>query len=133
MRVVLDTNVLIAAFASRGLCAEVFEICVESHSIILSDFILAEVREKLDQKVRLPRPHIKEIITYLKAMAEIVEPAPLAAGVCRDSDDLNIIDTAVSGGAELLVTGDADLLILKEFMGVNIVTPRGFWERLRAV
>lgn len=130
MRVVLDTNVIVAAFAARGLCAEVFEVCIEKHSLIVSDYILAEVKEKLAQKIHLPQPYISEIITYLKNIAEIVNPAPIDSNVCRDSNDADIIGTAVGGGADLLITGDGDLLVLEEFMGVEIVTPRGFWERL---
>jgi len=132
VRVVLDTNVIIAAFAARGLCAEVFEVCLEGHTIILSNHILTEIKEKLGQKVHLPKKEIREIIAYLKAMAVIVEPSPLPSYICRDANDINIIGTAVSGGADLLVTGDNDLLVLKEFRGINIVSPRGFWERLSA-
>jgi predicted nucleic acid-binding protein len=45
MRIVLDTNVIVAAFAARGLCADVFEVCLENHTIIISEFILSEVEK----------------------------------------------------------------------------------------
>jgi putative PIN family toxin of toxin-antitoxin system len=130
VRVVLDTNVIVAAFAARGLCAEVFEVCLEKHNVIISDYILSEVQEKLDRKIRLPKNYISEIIAYIKDIAEFVNPVFIAADVCRDSDDADIIGTAVGGGAEFIITGDDDLLVLKEFKGIEIVTPRGFWERL---
>jgi predicted nucleic acid-binding protein len=52
--------------------------------------------------------------------------------MCRDSDDDLVLATAVAAGAELIVTGDDDLLVLKEYEGVAIVSPRQFLERLDA-
>ncbi|MCI2426382.1 PIN domain-containing protein [Candidatus Acetothermia bacterium] len=62
MRVVLDTNVIVAAFAARGLCAEVFEVCLTDHGIVLSEHILSEVAEKLIDKICLPPNIVQEII-----------------------------------------------------------------------
>lgn len=130
MRVVLDTNVIVAGFAARGLCAEVFEVCLENHSIILSDYILAEVQEKLDLKIRLPQNYINEIIAYLRETGEVVHPEALPLPVCRDSDDDAVIGTALAGNADFIITGDGDLLVLGKFKKIEIVTPRVFWERL---
>lgn len=130
MRVVLDTNVIVAGFAARGLCAEVFEVCLENHSIILSDYILAEVQEKLDLKIRLPQNYINEIIAYLRETGEVVHPEALPLPVCRDSDDDAVIGTALAGNADFIITGDGDLLVLGKFKKIEIVTPRFFWERL---
>jgi uncharacterized protein len=130
MRVVLDTNVIIAAFASRGLCSEVFEVCLSGHSVITSEFILSEVREKLFQKIRLPQAIVRNIITYLRDTSEIVRPEPINEIVCRDKDDNIIIGTALGGKVKLIITGDEDLLSLKHYKGIKMVTPREFWNLL---
>ena len=131
MRVVLDTNVIVAAFAARGLCAEVFEVCVSGHSIVLSEHILSETQDKLIKKVKLPKKAALAIIDYLRGIAEIVIPVLLDKSICRDKDDVIIIGTAISGLANFIITGDEDLLILKTYKDVKIVTPRQFWSSLR--
>jgi len=131
MRIVLDTNVLVAAFAARGLCAEVFEVCLTDHNIVLSDYILSEVAEKLIYKIKLPQNIVQEIIDYLREQAEIVIPKKLNESICRHKEDIPIIGTASSGNARFLITGDKDLLILKKYRNVKIITPREFWTRLK--
>ncbi|MBI4699216.1 MAG: putative toxin-antitoxin system toxin component, PIN family [Nitrospirae bacterium] len=131
MRVVLDSNVINAAFAARGLCAEVFELCVVEHNIIISEHILSEVQEKLVDKIRLPQKIVQDIITYLREQSEILIPEKINIFICRYKDDLNIIGTALSGKAKFIITGDNDLLTLKRYKDVKIVTPRNFWLHLR--
>ena len=131
MRVVLDTNVIVAAFAARGLCAEVFEVCVSGHSIVLSEHILSETQDKLIKKVKLTKKAALAIIDYLRGIAEIVIPVLLDKSICRDKGDVIIIGTAISGLANFIITGDEDLLILKTYKDVKIVTPRQFWSSIR--
>ena len=131
MRVVLDTNVIVAAFAARGLCAEVFEVCVSGHSIVLSEHILSETQDKLIKKVKLPKKAALAIIDYLRGIAEIVIPVLFDKSICRDKDEVIIIGTAISGLANFIITGDEDLLILKTYKDVKIVTPRQFWSSIR--
>jgi len=131
MRVVLDTNVLIAAFAARGLCSEVFEVCLTGHTIVISEHILSEVERILIKKIHLPRNITSSIMVYLRDVAEIFEPQVIEDSACRDIEDRKIIGTAISGNAQLIITGDDDLLTLKKFMKIDMVTPREFWNRLR--
>ncbi len=131
MRVVLDTNVVVAAFATRGLCSEVFEVCLAEHSIVTSEHILMEVKEKLIDKIRLPENTVHEIVDYLRAQAETVVPEKLNGSVCRDKDDEKVIGTALSGYAGFIITGDEDLLLLKKYKGIRIATPREFWGLLK--
>jgi len=133
MRVVLDSNVIIAAFATRGLCQSLFELCLEHHSILLSDELLEEIRRNLREKIKLPASKIGEIVSFLKAQATVVSPEPLPGKICRDPDDVKVLSLAVTGKADLIVTGDKDLLVLKVVQGIPIVSPRDFWERLRKI
>ena len=131
MRIVLDTNVIVAAFAARGLCAEVFEVCVTGHRLVLSEHILAEVSSALLKKIKLPKHIVRDVIGYLRSVAEVVEHDSINNSVCGDKDDLPVIGTATKGNASFIVTGDVDLLSLKEHMGIGIITPRQLWDRLR--
>jgi putative PIN family toxin of toxin-antitoxin system len=131
MRVVLDTNVIIAAFAARGLCADVFEVCLESQNIIISKHILSEVERNLIKKIRLPKNIVRDLIDYLGDVTEIVEPENLDESVCRDKSDIPVIGTAISGKARFIITGDKELLSLKKFRKIAIVTPRDFWKYLK--
>lgn len=131
MKVVLDTNVIVAAFAARGLCAEILEVCLENHSIVISEHIVSEVKKNLVKKIRLPKKIARSIADYLRDVPEIVKPEPIDIPACRDKNDVAIIGTALQGNAEIIITGDDDLLILKTYQKVKIMTPRGFWGFLK--
>jgi putative PIN family toxin of toxin-antitoxin system len=130
MRIVPDTNVLLAAFASRGLCEAVFQVCLEQHEIILSAHILEELKEHLAKKLKLPARQASEIVAFLREHASIVEPVHVVANACRDHNDLAVLGTAKAGNADILITGDKDLLVLKRFESTIILTPRQFHDRL---
>jgi putative PIN family toxin of toxin-antitoxin system len=127
-KIVLDTNVVIAAFAARGLCEPVFELCLEKHEMVISDFLLEELREKLLKKIKLPRDSIEDIIELYSKHSRKVIPAHIEKEICRDPEDVPVIGTCVSGGAEYLISGDKDLLVLKKFGNIQILTPREFYE-----
>jgi len=135
--VVLDTNVLLAAFATRGLCEAVFEVCLAAHEIVLSEHILKELRRHLRVKFKVPASHADQVIAFLRRSlrlrehAALVKPAKVPASACRDHSDLPVLGTAVAAESDCLVTGDRDLLDLKEFRGIPILSPRAFHDRLR--
>jgi putative PIN family toxin of toxin-antitoxin system len=131
MRIVLDTNVVVAAFATRGLCAEIFEVCLTEHTLVTSGCILSEVQEKLLTKLHLPHKTTGDILEYLRSSSELCEIKSVDISVCRDKDDDKIIGTALDGNAEFIITGDNDLLILRKYEGIKIVTPREYWNILR--
>lgn len=131
MKVVLDTNVIIAAFATRGLCAELFEVCLTRCEIILSEYILSEVAQKLVTKAHLPQPIVQEILQFLREHSRIVKPEAIEISILKDQKDLPIIETAVRGNVQFLITGDKELLNLGKFESVEILSPREFWKRLK--
>lgn len=130
MKVVLDTNVLVAAFATRGLCEAVLDVCLATHELVLSEYILTELRRNLIAKLKLPPAQAEEIVSFMREQAALVEPACVPVGACRDPADLAVLGTAVAGGNACLVTGDRELLELGGYEGVAILTPRAFQERL---
>lgn len=128
MRVVLDTNVVIAAAATRGLCEAVFELCLERHRLVSGEALLTEVERGLRDKLRLPPEIAAAYLRLLRETADIVAPAVIEPGVCRDPTDDIVIGVAVAGGADVIVSGDKDLLDVGQFATVRIVAPRAFWE-----
>ena len=126
MRVVLDTNVLIAAFIAQGACADLFEHCVLRHTIVLSDVILGELRRHLIGKFQYSVKETEAALTLVHAHAEIVVPEELEKPACRDPDDDWVLATAIAGNAKCIVTGDKDLLVLHAYKTVQIVPPADF-------
>ncbi len=128
MRVVLDSNIFIAAVASRGLCEAIVELCLERHILVAGEGILEEVEDKLRTKLKVPPRVVAEYIKFLRQNADLVRPEKLEAKTCCDPDDLMVLGLVAPGEAEAIVTGDKDLLVLGSFKGASIMTPRSFWE-----
>ena len=126
MKLVLDTNVLIAALIARGVCADLLEHCVLFHSIVASDLILNELRGHLVGKFTYTDQEADEAIALLESQVEVVTPKSLDQPVCRDPDDDQVLATAVAAQAECIVTGDKDLLVLQSYEDIEIVSPGDF-------
>lgn len=133
MKIVLDSNVIVAAYAGRGLCNSLFELWLDRHSIIISDFILDEVRRTLNTKLKMPLKNVRIIIDYLKEICILSGYEKLTESVCRDKNDNEIIALAIKNSAEYLISGDNDLLILKKYKNVRIVSPRDFWKIVKDI
>ena len=129
MRVVLDANVVIAAVISEGLCRDLVRIRVLPHTLLTSEALLRELRTTLRAKFRQD-PDELPLLLQLNEEAEIVTPAHLGERVCRDKNDDVVLATAFAGNADAIVTGNDDLLVLKAFRGIRILSPRQFLELL---
>lgn len=126
MKVLLDTNILIAALIAKGTCADLLEHCVLNHELFSSELLIAELRDKLRTKFKFNERDADEASGLMRSQMAIVVPRPLKKPVCRDPDDDVVLATAVSGSVDCIVTGDKDLLTLKQFQDVPIVSPREF-------
>lgn len=133
MRVVLDSNVLVAAFATHGVCYEIFEYCLRNTTILCSDFISQEVERTLIHKIKTPPKMVSNIIHFLKKQAQWIVPQQGSWEGLRDPDDFLILATALYGKADYLITGDKDLLILKETKEIIVISPRNFWIQCQAI
>jgi uncharacterized protein len=132
VRVFLDTNVLVAAFATRGLCSDVVRTVLAEHELVLSSTVIEELTRTLIEKIRLSETAVREIAAFLRATASLADIPPKPAPVAiRDPDDAVILGEALAIGAEVLVTGDKDLLEAGEVPGIRILDPRGFWQLVR--
>ena len=124
MKIVLDTNVLLAALIARGVCHQLLEHCVSRHILFTSDFILGETQEKLIEKFGYSSELAAEAVSVLRSRMTVVSASKLENPVCRDPDDDNILAAAISGECDCIISGDKDLLVLKQYQGINIFSPR---------
>lgn len=122
MRVFLDTNVWVSAFAARGACEELLLRVLEDGSALTSPLVLEELTEVLTRKV-LPSPAAWQRIRSLWCSAESVEDAPAE----RQDNDSRLIAAAVAAGADLFVTGDKEVLAQRHSGNMRIVSPRDAW------
>jgi putative PIN family toxin of toxin-antitoxin system len=127
VRIVFDTNVLVAAVVADGLCRGIVENHLPAHTPVLSRVLWDELVEKLESKFDLKVEDLPVVALY-RRHAFWVEPPALPRRVCRDPDDDWVLATAVAGPAEFIVTGDPNLSVLGTYGGIPILTPRRFLE-----
>ena len=128
MKIVLDTNVLVSAFAARGLCADLFRHVIAEHELLVPEVVLTELERILTHRLGVPRETVAEIQQLLRGQTVIPRPAHHLALGLRDPDDEWVVASAASGGSEALVTGDKDILEEKPVMPMPVYSPREFWE-----
>lgn len=132
MKVFVDTNVLVAAYATRGLCSDLLRLILAQHELVVSQQVLAELERALRDKIGLPEGLIEEILATLTPQlfaGDADLPSPIAL---RDAADEPILAAAIASGAGALVTGDADLLDAAPGAPLPILSPRAFWIQQRA-
>jgi len=131
VRVCLDTNVLVAAFATRGLCSDVLRAVLTEHDLVLGEVILLEFRRVLKSKFKVPEDRIESALAVFSGVEVIPKPPRPSTLEVRDKDDRWVLATALTAGTDVLVTGDADLLDVAAEAPLPILAPRAFWELLR--
>lgn len=131
MRVLLDTNVIVSAVTTRGLCADVFRTVLSDHDLVTCRRVLQEVQRILRSKFSVPDELISEYIELISRDVILAEPGGKPVPHVKDSDDAERVAVAVAGKVQVLVTGDAELQSIK-IRTVRILSPRGFWEELKA-
>ncbi len=131
MRVFLDTNVLVSAFATRGLCADLFRQVLGGHELIVGEVVIAELRRVLSAKLKVPAQVVAAVERLLREQTVVPKPAEPYPLALRDAADRWVLASAVAAGVEVLVTGDSGLLEIASQAPLPIVSPRTFWSMLR--
>jgi uncharacterized protein len=129
MKVFADTNFLVSAFATRGLSADVFQLVLAEHQLMTGEFVLNELARVLTGKLNVPERIVRDIEDLLRR--HHIEPIPDQPSEVqvRDEDDRWVLESALRAKADVLITGDKDLLnISQKVPQLKIVTPRQFWE-----
>jgi uncharacterized protein len=132
MRVLLDTNVIVSAVTTRGLCADVFRAVLAAHELVTCAKVLQEVPQILSMKFGVPEPLVAEYLELIRQDAIVAEFERLPDLPIQDQDDAEIVAAAIGARAEVLVTGDHELQNLENIGQLRIISPRAFWEELTA-
>ena len=128
-RVVLDTNVILSALLFKGKLSKIVELWENGSFIPL---ISKEIFKELQRTLEYPKFHLTKnetflvINDYILPYFEVVDVAEPLNNVCRDEDDDKFLSCAISGDSDLIVSGDMDLLSLKSYKDVKIITPSEF-------
>lgn len=131
MRVFLDTNILVSALAARGLCADLFQVLVAGHTVVVSEDVLTEFEAVLVSKLRFPRRLLHDTMVFMRDSCEVVRAAEAFPFPGLDRADRAVVAGAVTAKVDAFVTGDQAILALGEAHGIPILSPRGLWDMLR--
>ena len=132
MKVFLDTNVIVSAVTTRGLCADVFRAVLADHDLVTSTKVLLEIQRILKVKFAVPDELIAEYIELIEEDSVLAKAGDLPSLAIKDKDDVEIIAAAVAANANVFVTGDREVQGIKSVQKTRIVSPREFWEELTA-
>ena len=136
MRAILDTNVFIAGLLWRGSPHVLLEHArAGTLAVISSSTLIAELdnvlgRAKFAAILSKTSTSLERTIAEVRLLAELIDPPPLEHPVCRDSTDDHVLALALSANADMVVSGDDDLLVLGSFANIPIVTPADAVKRL---
>ena len=136
MRWLLDSNVWVAAFAARGLCAELTFRAIELHeqgiiAVMVCPTVQEEVLRILARKVGLPQESLTRVQALLARMTTVPEGRWSPPPGFPNPDNVPIVGAALEAGATALVTGDQALLALRAIDGLPVLSPREAFLRLR--
>ena len=133
MKVAFDTNVLISAYSARGLSSDVFRYVLAEHDVLLSEKVLSEFERVLTERFGIPTAIVADFLEELR-LHEVVGDVLFSSDldVIRDPEDRMVVAAALGGAADVLVTGDKDILDVRDqITGIKAMTPREFWESVR--
>ncbi len=129
MRVCLDAPVLAAAFATRGLCADVLRLVLVQHRLVCGRPVLSELRRLLTERLQVSVLMADQIIPFVREQAEISNPShPIATA---DTAQGWLLASAMDAGADVLVTPREALLQARVPLPMAVTDLRGFWELVR--
>jgi putative PIN family toxin of toxin-antitoxin system len=132
MKVLLDTNVLASAAATRGLCADVLREVLAEHELVICKQLTDELNRTLIDKFGVAPSLVREFLWLIRQDTTTVRPRATPEVTLKDKDDLGILAAAVAAVADVLVTGDRELQDLGQVERTVILSPRAFWNRLTA-
>jgi len=128
VKAVFNTNVLVAAFVSEGVCSKLLTRARKRQfRLFISPFILQEFERVLIRKIAVPKGEARDTVRLVSEAADVIlHPPELETPICRDSNDDKVLACSLAAKADYLVTGDADLLDLRSFQNTLIISPRDF-------
>jgi uncharacterized protein len=135
MKIVVDTNIFVSGWLWGGMIARLFKLG-RTHQLIIcaSEAILAELentlnKQKLQAKLQSLGFTVNDLMSGTRELVEVYPISAIEVPKLRDANDNMILATAIAAEADVIVTGDLDLLVLQEYEGIPIVMAREFLER----
>ena len=132
MKAFLDTNVLAAAFATRGLCSDLLREVLENHELVTSLDILAELKRILRTKFKIPAKQAEEALDIIHSSSLVSAPSQELEYDITDADDMPHLSAAEKAGCAVFVTGDKELWKISPAGNMLICSPRDFWKMISA-
>jgi putative PIN family toxin of toxin-antitoxin system len=133
-RVVLDTNLLVSGLLlPASVPGQAFHRAIHTAEVLVSEATLNELADVLSRSKFDPYISVKDRQEFLRLFSRVAEIVPTTYTIhaCRDPKDDMLLEVAVNGSAQLLVTGDRDLLTLNPFHGISIITPANYLKTLK--
>ena len=129
MRILIDTNILISALFFGGLPKRLLAELGEEFKICVNEKIVAEYNEQIDRKISNPKYKLNEDLRekFFRSLQSFEMKSDLK--ICRDPDDDKFLNCAIDAKAIYIVSGDNDLLTIKNFAGIEIVTAKEFYDK----
>ena len=128
MKLLIDTNVIISGITARGYSFDVIKDAIDKHAVYYTSYLLEEIQRTLSTKFSLSKDVIHFSIFIIKRDLIKGKTASKVENVCRDPDDNQILADAFANEIEVIITGDRDLLDLKSYKGIKIISPREYWK-----
>ena len=130
MKIVIDANIFISSFFWGGNPRMVFDRVINGlDSLFITDKILNEIAEvMLRDKFALENHKVKEYIKIIENHSIKIYHDENIEKVSRDSDDNKILKCALEGKVDFIITGDNDLLVLKEYKNIKIIDPKKYLD-----
>ena len=130
LKVVLDSNILISAYVFGGKPESVLNLIISKEiKAITSNILIAEFMDVLRKKFKVTEPDILEIQNEIEDLFEIVYPTKIL-NIVKDTDDNRVLEAAVEGKCEFIITGDKDLLELVKYRKIKILTAEQFLNEI---
>lgn len=127
LKIVIDTNVWISGLIFGGMPEKIIELFVNGDVVLItSEENMSELRRKIHQKFPLFSPQLPILEATIRDQAIVVMLGTHRVEVSRDIDDNKFIETALTGSANYLVSGDKDLLVLEAYENIQIIKPVDF-------
>lgn len=130
MKILFDTNVLVSALITSGNCYDVIKHSIHEHEIYCTSSILSEFENVFKNKFQFQETVVDEFKSFINEFFIMGQTADFAVNICRDDADNHVLADAVMNKVHVIITGDSDLLDLKTYRGIRIISPKDYWSEL---
>lgn len=127
LKIVIDTNIFISAFLTGGDCEKIIKMWMRGKVTLLVSLEIIEEITRVLKQLDAPQSYISRLIKVIKLKSKIVKPYRRLK-ISRDPQDDKFIECAVTGKADVIISGDSDLKDIKEYKGILILGVKEFLD-----